>query len=101
MLHIIFYTFQSLLAKNVPNLAKLGEGPDNPIAAPSAILSTSRGFRRNLAPPFRPFRFTLRRVLPIVIDTNVETLTELVFVSVPLNTFLPWYLYDVLNPPTS
>ena len=52
MLHVVFKPLNACLAKKAPALAKLGAGPDSPLASPSAILSTSRGFHQNLAPLF-------------------------------------------------
>ena len=37
----------------------------------------------------------LNKLVVVVFDTNAVSLTESVFAFVPLNTFLPWCLYDV------
>lgn len=79
------------LAKKAPALAKLGAGPDSPIATPSAILSISRGFHQNLAPLFCGQRFLLatRHFHPIALDTNTVMRTESTVPLSPLNRFRP------------
>lgn len=58
-----------LFLKKAAAVAKVEEGPDKPIATPSAILSMGRGFRRNLASP-RCFFLDTRRFLPISPHTS-------------------------------
>ena len=91
MLHVVFKPLNACLAKKAPALAKLGAGPDSPLASPSAILSTSRGFHQISLPFFcgQRFRLATRHFHPIALDRNTLMRTESTVPLSPLNRFRP------------